>query len=57
MNIAQCVHFNVDGYLCCVCFGAIMNNAVMNILVHVFWRTYIPKSGNASLEGMHVVQL
>lgn len=50
VSIAQYMCFRVDGYLCCVWFGAIMNNAIMNILAHVFWWTYVSKAAIANFR-------
>lgn len=32
----MCIHSSVDGHLGCFCFSALVNNAAVHSLVHVF---------------------
>ena len=53
------MHSSVDGHLGCFCVMAIINNAAMNIGVHIFFRImvfseYVPRSRIAGSYGSSI---
>ena len=56
------IHSSVDGHLDCFHFLAIMNNAVMNIPIRVFVRTFVFNSfagsyGNSMFNSLRNCQI